>query len=137
MREKSPITITVLLEDAPPTGMKSNSVLTVANWFKSMLVGTPPLHVLVVEDAEVVDEDDLLVEDDDEDVPGPEVREEVVLEPVLVADDDPRPELLALDVVDLVDEEEPIPVEDDVVGLADEDDVLLVLVAEPLEPEDE
>jgi hypothetical protein len=63
--EKSPITIMVLLEDAPLTGMKKNSVLTVANWFRFMLVGTPPLHVLVVEDAEVMDEDDRLEVADD------------------------------------------------------------------------
>jgi hypothetical protein len=92
-----------------------------------------------------VDCDDVGVEDDDEDEdePGPDVREEV-LEPVLVAmveddeeDDDPRPELLALEVVDLVDEEEdPLPVEeeDDVVGLVDEDEPLPV---EELLPEDE
>jgi hypothetical protein len=104
--EKSPITIMVLLEDAL-TGMKKNSVLTVENWFRLMLVGTPPPHVLVVKDVDVMDEDD-----------GLEVT------------DDVRPELEAL-------LEDPIPVEEELLLPLPEDDVLLVLVVEPLELEDE
>jgi hypothetical protein len=99
--EKSPITITVLLEDAPLTGMKKNSVLTVENWFRFMLVGTPPLHVPVVEDAEVMDEDD----------DGLEVTEDVrpeleVVEPIPVEELLPEEDVLLVLVVEPLEPEE-------------------------------
>jgi hypothetical protein len=99
-----------------------------------------------------VDCDDVLAEEDgdEDDEPRLDVREEV-LEPLLVAvvedeDDDPSPELLALEVVDLVDEEVVIPVEEvvipveeDVVRLADEDEPMpeLEVVLEPIPVEEE
>jgi hypothetical protein len=108
--EKSPITITVLFEDAPVAGMKKNSVLTVPNWFRftvEPIVDELQVDVVI---AEVVDCDLLEERDDDED-DEVLVPEEVVM--LVVAeweDDDDADDDEADDEAELVDDPEPVPV---------------------------